>query len=132
MNVTPSPSGITSAAQPGGKSGDQPASSSSSTAQSAGGAHNKIDAAKVTEILNETNKMLKSLTSPQAAPVAPSSGPIDPLESIQKQLDEVRRLKVMVVKQPCEATSSFASALAWYETRLSSSALARTESAEGG
>ena len=132
MNVTPSPPGITSAAQPGGKSGDQPASSSSSTAQSAGGAHNKIDAAKVTEILNETNKMLKSLTSPQAAPVAPSSGPIDPLELIQKQLDEVRRLKVMVVKQPCEATSSFASALAWYETRLSSSALARTESAEEG
>ncbi|CAE7739423.1 GIP [Symbiodinium necroappetens] len=82
---------------------------------------NKIDAAKVTEILSETNKMLKALTANQpATPVAASSS-VDPLEMIQKQLDEVRRSKVLRVKDAAEPSSSFSSAVSWYEARLSSS-----------
>ncbi|CAE7733563.1 unnamed protein product [Symbiodinium sp. CCMP2592] len=40
------------------------------------------------------------------------------------------RLKVMRVREPCEATSSFASAVSWYETRLSSTTLARLDGPE--
>ncbi|CAE7778026.1 unnamed protein product [Symbiodinium sp. CCMP2592] len=96
-------------------------SASSQPPPAAGGAHNKIDAARVTEILTETNKMLKSLTTQQGSGASPAPAPLDPLEMIQKQLDEVRRLKVMVVRSSGDDTSSFTSALSWYETRLSSS-----------
>lgn len=66
----------------------QGTSASSGTTTSSG---NKIDAAKMTEILSETNRMLKILTE-QHAPenAAPASSP-DPLALIQQQLDEVRR-----------------------------------------
>ena len=115
----------------GGRSPEPAAATTSSPTPAASGAHNKMDAAKVTEILNETNKMLKSLTTQQ--PQAPSvpAPPADPLELIQKQLDEVRRLKVMTVREPCEVTSSFTSALSWYEARLSSSRATRPYHDEG-
>ncbi|CAE7621651.1 unnamed protein product [Symbiodinium sp. CCMP2592] len=99
----------------------EPSSTSSASPPASGGAHNKIDAARVTEILTETNKMLKSLATQQASGAGQAPAPLDPLEMIQKQLDEVRRLKVMVVRNPAEDTSAFTSALSWYETRLSSS-----------
>ncbi|CAE7279098.1 GIP [Symbiodinium microadriaticum] len=40
------------------------------------------------------------------------------IEMIQKQLDEVRRLKVLVVRGPREPTAAFDGAVSWYETRL--------------
>ena len=80
-----------------------------------------MDATKVTEILNETNKMLKALTANQPAAPEPPSSSLDPIEMIQKQLDEVRRLKVLRVKDFSEPSSAFNSAVSWYEARLSSS-----------
>ena len=47
-----------------------------------GGASNKIDAARVTEILSETNKMLKALATPATTSTASSSAPLDPIEMI--------------------------------------------------
>ena len=77
-----------------------------------------MDATKVAEVLNETNKMLKALTTQQAASSAAAPPPLDPIEMIQKQLDEVRRLKVLVVREPREPTAAFDGAVSWYETRL--------------
>ncbi|CAE7640705.1 GIP, partial [Symbiodinium sp. KB8] len=48
----------------------------------------------MTEILAETNKMLKTLTA-QSQSSQPSSANVDPLVLIQQQLDEVRRFKTM-------------------------------------
>ena len=105
-----------------------PQASSSSTTTT-----NKMDATKVTEILNETNKMLKALTANQAAATEPSPSSLDPIEMIQKQLDEVRRLKVLRVREFQEPSSAFSSAVSWYEARLSSSTVTgplRSESEE--
>ena len=102
------------------------ATSTSSTTTS-----NKIDAAKVTEILSETNKMLKALTANQPPAQAAAAGSVDPIEMIQKQLDEVRRLKVLRVKELLEPSSSFNSAVAWYEARLSSSTVSGPARSEG-
>ncbi|OLQ09932.1 Copia protein [Symbiodinium microadriaticum] len=99
--------------------------SSSSTTTS-----NKIDPAQMTEILNETNKMLKAFTASQASHGA--SSPVDPLAAIQQQLDEVRRLKAIVVREPGLGGPSFQSALSWYEQRLSSSTLSSFGSASTG
>ena len=105
-------------------------SSSSATTTATGGAHNKIDAARVTEILSETNKMLKALTTQQAPSSSSPPAAIDPIEMIQKQLDEVRRLKVLVVREPEAESSSFTTAVSWYEARLNSSMMARPNGAE--
>ena len=91
---------------------------SSSTASS-----NKIDPAQMTAILSETNKVLKALTAQNAQAATPAT-PTDPLTLIQQQLDEVRRLRIMVVRESGQDASAFTSAVSWYETRLSSSALA--------
>ena len=98
----------------------------SSTASSNG---NKIDAAKMTEILSETNKMLRTLTEQRAADQSAPQANQDPLVLIQQQLDEVRRMKVIQVQEPAAA---FESAVSWYEARLSSStAQQQPESKEG-
>ena len=75
----------------------------------------------MTEILSEANKMLKALTSQQSGGSQPPSGHQDPLVLIQQQLDEVRRLKTMVVWEPGEESATIASAVEWYEARLNSS-----------
>ncbi|CAE7278448.1 GIP, partial [Symbiodinium microadriaticum] len=109
--------------------GEGSAAGASGAASSvASGAHNKIDAAKVTEILSETNKMLKALTTPQQPPR--EAAPLDPFEMIQKQLDEVRRLRTLVVRAPVEPSPAFSSAVSWYETRLQATAVAPTGSEE--
>ena len=99
---------------------------SGAAASVASGAHNKIDAAKVTEILSETNKMLKALATPQQPPKEAAPAPLDPIEMIQKQLDEVRRLRTLVVRAPEEPSPAFSSAVSWYETRLQATAVAPT------
>ena len=83
---------------------------------------NKIDPAQMTAILSETNKVLKALTAQNAQSGVPAP-PADPLTLIQQQLDEVKRLKTMVVREPCQDSTAFTSAVSWYEARLSSSAL---------
>ena len=65
--------------------------------------------------------MLKALTSQQSGGSQPPSGHQDPLVLIQQQLDEVRRLKTMVVWEPGEESATIASAVEWYEARLNSS-----------
>ena len=107
------------------------AASTTSGAQSSGGSDNKIDTARVTEILNETNKMLKALTATQPAVTAQATT-VDPIEMIQRQLDEVKRLKVLRVKERLEPSLSFDSALSWYEARLSSSTVSGPARQEEG
>ena len=63
--------------------------------------------------------MLKALTATQAS--SPPASPVDPLVVIQQQLDEVRRLKTLVVRGPGPESAGFSSAVAWYEARLNSS-----------
>ncbi|CAE7397602.1 GIP [Symbiodinium sp. CCMP2592] len=93
---------------------------------------NKIDAAKMTEILTETNRMLKTLTEQQVSEQSTTAPPTDPLVLIQQQLDEVRRMKVIQVKGPESSTAPFSSAVAWYEARLSASTCAQPSAAEEG
>ncbi|CAE7291385.1 GIP, partial [Symbiodinium microadriaticum] len=96
----------------------------STSAPSTATGTNKIDAAKVTEILNETNKMLKAFQAQSGPETAAPQPPADPLAMIQQQLDEVRRLKTITVKDGVVPSASsgvaFSSAVEWYETRLSS------------
>ncbi|CAE7275903.1 GIP, partial [Symbiodinium microadriaticum] len=108
----PAPVDGLAAASDAGISRDTASSSATTTP-------NKIDPAQMTEILNETNKMLKAFTASQASLGASSS--VDPLAAIQQQLDEVRRLKTIVVREPALGAPSFQRALSWYEQRLSSS-----------
>ncbi|CAE7694193.1 GIP [Symbiodinium sp. CCMP2592] len=68
-----------------------------SEAAGSGGNGNKIDATKMSEILTETNKMLKALAAQSSES---ATAPADPLALIQQQLDEVRRLKTMRVQEP--------------------------------
>ncbi|CAE7265860.1 GIP [Symbiodinium necroappetens] len=94
--IAPSPAKASAAS-----SGQAPSSSATtSSAASSGGTNNKIDAAKMTEILNETNKMLKAFTSQTEAEAPPVQPQLDPLALIQQQLDEVRRLKAISVRPP--------------------------------
>ena len=123
--TTPNPK---EAARPQGQG---PSASSTSSSTSASGGGNKIDAAKMTEILSETNKMLKALTS-QSVTGPPPSNPQDPLVLIQQQLDEVRRLKTLVVREPGPESSGFSSAVAWYEARLNSSMVGSAEARDSG
>ncbi|CAE7496785.1 GIP, partial [Symbiodinium necroappetens] len=101
-------------------------SSSSSTVAAAG--TNKIDAAKMTEILNETNKMLKAFQAQSGPESSGPTPPADPLAMIQQQLDEVRRLKAITVKDAgaplISSGVAFNSAVDWYEARLSSTTVA--------
>ncbi|CAE7212252.1 unnamed protein product [Symbiodinium microadriaticum] len=101
-------------------------SSSSSTVAAAG--TNKIDAAKMTEILNETNKMLKEFQAQSGPESSGPTPPADPLAMIQQQLDEVRRLKAITVKDAgaplISSGVAFNSAVDWYEARLSSTTVA--------
>ncbi|CAE7864348.1 unnamed protein product, partial [Symbiodinium sp. KB8] len=76
-----------------------------------------IDSAQMSEILAETNKMLKTLTA-QSQATSSTAASVDPLTLIQQQLDEVRRLKTMVVKEAGPPVDSFGSATEWYEARL--------------
>ena len=99
-----------------GGSSTSPASTTGTTSTA-----NKIDQAQMTEILAETNKMLKALTS-KNEPSAPQTA-ADPLAVIQQQLDEVRRLRVLRVHEPAPASYSFESAVAWYDARLHASSL---------
>ncbi|CAE7432980.1 GIP [Symbiodinium microadriaticum] len=123
--IAPSPAKASAAS-----SGQAPSSSATtSSVASSGGTNNKIDAAKMTEILNETNKMLKAFTSQTEAEAPPvQQQQLDPLALIQQQLDEVRRLKAISVRPPNDSGSdgspSFSSAVAWYEARLSSTSVA--------
>ncbi|CAE7806981.1 unnamed protein product [Symbiodinium sp. CCMP2592] len=130
MQATAAPSGSGGTSTTAEAPADPAPATTSSTTTTAGGGPNKIDTVKVTEILNETNKMLKSIAAANSSATSAPAAPVDPLEMILKQLDEVRRLKVMRVREPCEATSSFASAVSWYETRLSSTTLARLDGPE--
>ena len=93
----------------------------SSATTTTGGQSNKMDQTKMAEILSETNKMLKAITQQQAVEQPVPAPPQDPLALIQQQLDEVRRLKVMVVKEKELSTAAFSSAVSWYEARLSAS-----------
>ena len=96
-----------------------PEASGSTTAN--GGQSNKMDQTKMAEILSETNKMLKPITQQQVVEQPVPAPPQDPLALIQQQLDEVRRLKVMVVKEKELSTAAFSSAVSWHEARLSAS-----------
>ena len=72
---------------------EQPSSLTPSTS-------NKIDTEQVAAMLSETNKMLKALTSTQAqgsGTGSASSAPSDPLGVIQRQLEDLRRLRMLVV-----------------------------------
>ena len=80
-----------------------------------GGNGNKIDADKITEILAETNQMLKALAAKSGSQTTAAT---DPLALIQQQLDEVRRLKTLRVQSPGQEMCSFDCAVAWYEARL--------------
>ena len=93
------------------------APTSSTTSTSSAPNANKIDSAQMTEILAETNKMLKTLTA-QSQATSSTTASVDPLTLIQQQLDEVRRLKTMVVKEAGPPVDSFESATDWYEARL--------------
>ncbi|CAE7297817.1 unnamed protein product, partial [Symbiodinium sp. KB8] len=121
---TTTPSSMATAVPEGGKHGSSSAGPSvPATEPVGGGASNKIDAARVTEILSETNKMLKALATPATTSTASSSAPLDPIEMIQKQLDEVRRLKTLVVRESNEGDPAFSSALSWFEARLNATML---------
>ena len=96
---------------------EAPAPTSSTTSTSSAPSANKIDSAQMTEILAETNKMLKTLTA-QSQATSSTAASVDPLTLIQQQLDEVRRLKTMVVKEAGPPVDSFESATEWYEARL--------------
>ena len=96
---------------------EAPAPTSSTTSTSSAPNANKIDSAQMTEILAETNKMLKTLTA-QSQATSSATASVDPLTLIQQQLDEVRRLKTMVVKEAGPPVDSFESATEWYEARL--------------
>ncbi|CAE7413089.1 GIP [Symbiodinium sp. CCMP2592] len=91
-----------------------------SEATGSGSNGNKIDATKMSEILSETNQMLKALAA-QSSGSAPA--PVDPLVLIQQQLDEVRRLKTLRVQEPGQGVCSFSSAVSWYEARLNATSL---------
>ena len=93
------------------------APTSSTTSTSNVPSANKIDSAQMSEILAETNKMLKTLTA-QSQATSSTAASVDPLTLIQQQLDEVRRLKTMVVKEAGPPVDSFGSATEWYEARL--------------
>ena len=86
---------------------------------------------KMTEILSETNKILKALTSHWVTCPPPSS-PQNPLVLIQQQLDEVRKQKTLVVREPRPETSGFSSADAWYGARLNSSMVVSAEASDSG
>ena len=121
---TTTPSPMATAAPEGSKHGSSSTGPSvPATETVGGGASNKIDAARVTEILSETNKMLKALATPATTATASSSAPLDPIEMIQKQLDEVRRLKTLVVRESDEGDPAFSSALSWFEARLNATML---------
>ncbi|CAE7314814.1 GIP, partial [Symbiodinium sp. CCMP2592] len=96
------------------------------TATGSGGNGNKIDTAKMTEVLSETNKMLKALAS-QSGGTATAT--VDPLVLIQQQLDEVRRLKTLRVQEPGQGMCSFNSAVTWYEARLNATSLSSDSAA---
>ncbi|CAE7463061.1 GIP, partial [Symbiodinium necroappetens] len=112
------PTSMTTGLNDSGSVGTSTAPPAATVETGAPGTHNKMDATKVAEVLNETNKMLKALTTQQATSSAAATPPLDPIEMIQKQLDEVRRLKVLVVREPREPTTAFDGAVSWYETRL--------------
>ncbi|CAE6937973.1 unnamed protein product [Symbiodinium sp. CCMP2592] len=97
------------------------APATSSTTSGPTSTANKMDPSQMSEMLAETNKMLKALTAKNEAPVAPTS--VDPLTVIQQQLDEVRRLKVLRVHEPSPDTCAFGSAVEWYEARLHATTL---------
>ena len=121
---TTMPSPMATTIPEGNKHGSSSTGPSAPVVESAGGgASNKIDAARVTEILSETNKMLKALATPATTSTASSSAPLDPIEMIQKQLDEVRRLKTLVVRESDEGSPAFSSAVSWFETRLNATML---------
>ena len=106
------------------------ATEGTSTSTPTTSAANKIDAAQMSEILVETNKMLKALTAEREAPTASSSS--DPLAVIQKQLDEVRRLKALRVPVPTDDSCSFESAVAWYDARLHATSLCSSSASPPG
>ena len=115
---TTGPASTTTGPNDSGSAGASVAPPAANVETGASGMHNKMDATKVAEVLSETNKMLKALTTQQATSTAATPPPLDPIEMIQKQLDEVRRLKVLVVREPREPTAAFDGAVSWYETRL--------------
>ena len=135
QGATPSPAASSSTSVATGAGGaSAPAASSAttpSTTSAATSTANKIDPSQMTEILSETNKMLKALTSQQLSVPQPPLRPQDPLAVIQQQLDEVRRLKTLVVQEPGQGTAGFSSAVAWYETRLNASVIASSSSGPG-
>ena len=104
-----------------------PTASASSDVGVQGGNGNKIDAAKMTEILTETNQMLKTLTAKSGSQAAATT---DPLALIQQQLDEVRRLKTLRIQTPSNEVCSFESAVAWYEARLNATSLSSCTGAQ--
>ncbi|CAE7288644.1 GIP, partial [Symbiodinium sp. KB8] len=85
---------------------------------------------KVSEILNETNKVLKAISASKAAP--PSQPPpstsapaaLDPLAMIQQQINEIRGLRALVVQKDAGENMGFQSAVAMYEARLRASSVA--------
>ena len=97
---TTGPASTTTGPNDSGSAGASVAPPAANVETGASGMHNKMDATKVAEVLSETNKMLKALTTQQATSTAATPPPLDPIEMIQKQLDEVRRLKVLVVREP--------------------------------
>ena len=120
----PSTNAATSSSTPTTRDGPAPAPGTQSTSCTTSGSTstaNKIDPAQMTEILSETNKMLKALTSQQAVGSSLPPSSTDPLAVIQQQLDEVRRLRTLVVREPMRDNIGFTSAVAWYEARLNSS-----------
>ena len=135
QGATPSPAASSSTSVATGAGGaSAPAASSAttpSTTSAATSTANKIDPSQMMEILSETNKMLKALTSQQLSVPQPPLRPQDPLAVIQQQLDEVRRLKTLVVQEPGQGTAGFSSAVAWYETRLNASVIASSSSGPG-
>ena len=100
--------------------------SSPTEAGASGGNGNKIDAAKMTEILTETNQMLKALTSKSGDQPAAA---VDPLTLIQQQLDEVRRLRTLRVRTQTTEVCSFDSAVAWYEAKLNATSMSSSSAA---
>ena len=51
---------------------------------------------------------------------------------IQQQLDEVQRLKTLVVREPGPESAGFSSAVAWDEARLNSSTVGSVNVDENG
>ncbi|CAE7275724.1 GIP, partial [Symbiodinium microadriaticum] len=89
-----------------------------------------LDTDQVSEILNETNKVLKAISASKAAP--PSQPPpstsapaaLDPLAMIQQQINEIRGLRALVVQKDAGENMGFQSAVAMYEARLRASSVA--------